>query len=173
MASVCIFSETPIEKVDRILLDYQSRTSVELTRILLRDYWKISPQLVHTQHDFSDRIKGATAGLVIGDRALEQRKKSKYIYDLSEAWKIMTGMPFVFAAWISNKVLPADFIQAFDEANAKGLEHIEVLVASLNYQAFDLHDYYTRCISYHLDEPKKAGLSKFLQMLGGSLSGPA
>ncbi len=33
VASVCIFSEVPIENVETILLDYQSRTSVALARI--------------------------------------------------------------------------------------------------------------------------------------------
>ncbi len=165
VASVCLFSEVPVEAIETVLLDYQSRTSVALAKILLRDHWKIQPRLVDTRSDFRGDIKGTTAGVVIGDRALEQRKKSTYIYDLGEAWKQMTGLPFVFAAWVSNKQLPADFITAFNEANQAGVNHIPSVVATTPYPTFDLHAYYTRYIDYQLDQPKRKALELFLSKL--------
>ncbi len=45
VASVCLFSEVPIEKIETVLLDYQSRTSVQLAKILMKEYWKINPVL--------------------------------------------------------------------------------------------------------------------------------
>lgn len=113
VASVCLFSEQPLEEVEEILLDYQSRTSVALLRLLLEEYWKFSPKLIDTKEEYQSRIKGTTAGLLIGDRALAQRKISPYIYDLGEAWKNHTGLPFVFAAWVSNRQLPSTFITGF------------------------------------------------------------
>jgi chorismate dehydratase len=165
VASVCLFSETPIEKVERVLLDYQSRTSVQLARILMKEYWRISPELVDAGKDFREHIKGTTAGVVIGDRALEQRSISTYVYDLAEAWKGFTGLPFVFAAWISNKRLDPDFIKAFDEANRQGLLHIDDVVAENPYPLFDLHDYFTKHLDYRLDDLKRKGLEKFLSYL--------
>lgn len=165
VASVCLFSEVPIHEVKEVLLDYQSRTSVALTKILLRDHWKIKPVLLDTQNDYRPQIKGTTAGLVIGDRALEQRQRSPYIYDLGEAWKAYTGLPFVFAAWVSNKPLPATFVEAFDAANSMGLQNIDKVVEENPYTVFDLHDYYTRFISYELDEQKRKGLEKFLSLI--------
>ena len=73
VASVCLFSEVPLPEVRTVLLDYQSKTSVELARILLACHWKLKPQLVGGGVDFRDRISGTTAGVVIGDRAFEQR----------------------------------------------------------------------------------------------------
>lgn len=165
VASVCLFSEVPVEAIETVLLDYQSRTSVALAKILLRDHWKIQPRLVDTRSDFRGDIKGTTAGVVIGDRALEQRKKSSYIYDLGEAWKQMTGLPFVFAAWVSNKKLPDDFTTAFNEANRAGVNHIPSVVATTSYPTFDLHAYYTRYIDYQLDQPKRKALDLFLSKL--------
>lgn len=165
VASVCLFSEVPIAQIDTVLLDYQSRTSVELAKLLLREHWKIQPQLVSTTSDYQADIKGTTAGLVIGDRALQQRNISPFIYDLGEAWKVHTGKPFVFAAWISNKQLDEDFIKAFDEANALGLQNIDNVLAELNYPAFDLKEYYTKYIQYQLDDAKKEGLGLFLEKL--------
>ena len=165
VASVCLFSEVPIENIENILLDYQSRTSVQLAKILLKEYWDIHPVLTGTKEDFRDRIKGTTAGLVIGDRALEQRKASPYIYDLGEAWKNHTGLPFVFAAWVSNKKLSNDFVDEFNEANKAGIENINALVNGLHYDIFDLQKYFTQCISYHLDAEKRKGLDLFLKKL--------
>lgn len=165
VASVCLFSEQPIEKIEKVLLDYQSRTSVQLARVLLREYWKIEPQLVDGGPDFRDHINGTTAGVVIGDRALEQRTISPFIYDLAGAWKTYTGLPFVFAAWISNRRLESSFIKAFDEANALGLRHIDDVVAENPYPLFPLHDYFTKHLDYRLDGPKRLGLEKFLEYL--------
>lgn len=165
VASVCIFSETPIEKVEKVLLDYQSRTSVQLARVLLKEYWKSGAQLVDAGKDFREHIKGTTAGVVIGDRALEQRRISPYIYDLAGSWKAFTGLPFVFAAWISNKPIDPDFIAAFDEANRQGIAHIEEVLAENPYSIFPLRDYYTKYLDYQLDPLKRKGLERFLQYL--------
>ena len=165
VASVCLFSETPIGKVKKVLLDYQSRTSVQLVRILLKEYWKVSPELVDGGEDFRDHIGGTTAGVVIGDRALEQRQRSDYIYDLAGAWKGLTALPFVFAAWISNKPLDTVFISEFDEANRQGILHIDEVVKENPYAIFDLREYFTRHLDYRLDELKRRGLDKFLNYL--------
>jgi chorismate dehydratase len=165
VASVAIFSEVPIDRIEKVLLDYQSRTSVALAKVLLRKYWQISPELVDTNSDYRALIRGTTAGVVIGDRALQQRKVSPYIYDLGEAWIDMTGLHFVFAAWVSNKPLPADFIQEFNAANQLGLQYIDTVVAENPYPVFDLHQYYTRHISYELTAEKRKGLQQFLAYL--------
>jgi chorismate dehydratase len=166
VASVCIFSEVPIEEIEKVYLDYQSRTSVNLAKILLKEYWKKDVVFVDaTGEDFREQLKGTTAGVVIGDRALQQRSQSKYIYDLSEAWKNHTGLPFVFAAWIANKKLPEKFISAFNEANALGLEKIDEVISENVFPDFDLKAYFTSCVSYPLDEEKKKGLELFLKKL--------
>lgn len=161
VASVALFGEVPVDKIEEVLLDYQSRTSVALAKILLQEYWKTYPRLTDTKYDFRSAIQNTTAGIVIGDRALEQRMVSPYIYDLGEAWKNFTGLPFVFAAWVSNKELPSSFINAFNEANKMGIEHISTVVAQNPYAAFDLQQYYTRYINYQLDDRKREALKLF------------
>jgi chorismate dehydratase len=136
-----------------------------LTKILFREYWKILPEFVHTSEDFREHIKGTTAGIVIGDRALEQRQISAYIYDLGEAWKSFTGLPFVFASWISNKDLRTDFIREFDTANSIGVKNLDALLMDLQYDFFDLRLYYTKYISFDLNAQKIKGLELFLEKL--------
>ena len=165
VASVALFSDVPIYKIENLLLDYQSKTSVMLTKILLKYFWKINPLLVPANEHFIDNIKGSTAALIIGDRAFEQRSKYKYIYDLGSAWKQYSGLPFVFAAWIANKPLPSEFMNAFSKANAQGLNHLEEIVASLNYPHYNLKQYYTKNIQFKLGENMLNGLNKFLDIL--------
>ena len=166
VASVCLFSEVPLEQVEKVYLDYQSRTSVQLAKVLLKEYWKSNAELIEAPGEtYRDEIKGNTAGLVIGDRALQQRRQSKYIYDLGEVWKTHTGLPFLFAAWISNKSLPIEFIKRFNEANSIGLLNIDTVVTENPYDVYDLKDYYTNCISYTLDLEKKKALQLFLSKI--------
>jgi chorismate dehydratase len=165
VASVCLFSENPIESIKTILLDYQSRTSVQLARILLKEYWKISPNLENAGADFRNQIRDATAGVVIGDRALEQRTISPFSYDLGEAWKSLTGLPFVFAAWISNKPMDESFVRKFDDANRLGIQQVDAVVAENPYHFFNLHEYFTQYLNYHLGKEQRTGLEKFLQYL--------
>ena len=49
--TVCLFSNVPIHDIKKIYLDYQSRTSVELLKILCREYWKITPFLNNLKLD--------------------------------------------------------------------------------------------------------------------------
>lgn len=165
VASVRIFSEVPIEQIETLLLDYESRTSVKLAQILMKEYWKIDPVLKNASKDFQLEIKGTTAAVVIGDKALEQRKISPYHYDLGLAWKQYTGLPFVFAAWISNKLFDNKFIAEFDRANSWGLQNIDEIVRLNPYDVFSLKEYYTKHISYNLTNDKRMGLQTFLNKM--------
>ena len=165
VASVCLFSEVPIEQIETVILDYQSKTSVSLAKILLKEYWQKSVVFEEAILDFRDKIKGTTAAVVIGDRAFEQRLISPYIYDLAAAWKAFTGLPFVFAAWVANKPLDKDFIDAFNRANSYGIKNIDDVIAENTYSIYDLKKYFTKNISYSLTDEKRQGLQLFLSKL--------
>lgn len=167
VASVALFSDVPIEEITGIYLDYQSRSSVALLRYLLKHYWKISPALLRAEPGYESKIKETVAGVIIGDRALLQRTKNLYVYDLAEAWIADTGLPMVFAAWISNKPLTQDFINRFNEATGAGThgKGLEEVIANTPCDFFDLKEYFTRHISYDLTSTKRKGLKKFLEVL--------
>ena len=165
VASVCLFSEVPLDQIEIILLDYQSRTSAALLKLLLKDHWKIAPELLDTKDEYRELIKGTTAGLVIGDRALQQRKHSAYIYDLAQAWREMTGLPFLFAVWVANKKLPEAFTTSFNKTTAEGLQHIPEIVAANPFPDYDLNNYYTKNIDYRLDGGKKKAMELFLKKI--------
>lgn len=167
VASVCLFSDVPMEQIEHVYLDYQSRTSVKLAKILLQQFWKKDVNFIKADEGYIHQINGTSAGVIIGDRALLARSSFKYVYDLAEAWIEHTGLPFVFATWIANKPIPADFIKAFDLANEYGLNHIEDVIALINdaSSGYDLYTYFTKNISYDFNEQKKKGLALFLKSL--------
>jgi len=164
--SVCLFSEVPLEEIDTILLDYQSKTSVQLVQYLAAKEWHINPQWQPAGSDFINEIKENTAGVVIGDRAFPLLDKYKYVFDLAEEWKNRTGLPFVFACWVSNKKLGASFILDFERALELGLaqreEAVELMAES---DQKNLVRYVESVISYSLDDKKRQAMKLFLDWL--------
>jgi len=168
VGTVCLYSDVPIAEIESIALDYQSLTSVALLRLLLKEYWRLSPELKKSNPGFEDNIKGNNAALVIGDRAFFLNTKHKFIYDLSAIWKEMTGLPFVFAAWVANTELPQDFITTFNKAIKKGLSDIDkaLILESANYpNCENPKDYLNNKISYNLDSEKQKGMELFLSKI--------
>lgn len=164
IASVALFSEVPLQEIRRVYLDYQSRTSVALLKYLMKESWGIDPEILQAENElYRDAITGTTAGLVIGDRAFEQRRRSTFIYDLGSEWRAITGLPFVFAVWASKKELPAGFVEEFNRANALGLRHIDEIAAAASDHLFDMKKYYTLHLSYSLDERKQRSMELFLR----------
>ena len=162
--TVCLFSEKPINEITEVYLDYHSRTSVELTKILLKNHWKVSPKLIDAKVGFEKKIQGSTAALVIGDRAIDLLSKYEFAFDLGEAWNDYSGLPFVFAAWVSNRPLDDEFVKKFNAALANGVGQIPKLVYLMPtpQPGFDLQQYFTNNISYEFDGAKRKALSRFL-----------
>ncbi len=166
--TVCLYSDVPVNKIEKITLDYQSKTSVALLKILLEEYWKLSPRLIDSEVGFEQEISGKNAALVIGDRAFDLNKKHQYIYDLSAIWNKMTGLPFVFAVWVANKNLSNSFVTNFNKALEKGLNDIDnaLIQEGSNYsQCESPRDYLNNKISYRLDSKKLEGMALFLKKI--------
>ena len=167
VASVAFFSQVPMDQIEKVYLDYQSRTSVALAKILFKEHWKKEVEFLIATEGYINEISGTTAGIIIGDRALGSLNRFEHIYDLGIAWKAHTGLPFVFAAWVANKPIPSEFMEAFDVANGFGLKHLDEVITLIpaSEQVYDLYKYYTENISYELTPEKSAGLNKFLEAL--------
>jgi chorismate dehydratase len=165
--TVVLASEVPLGEIESILMDYQSRSSVMLTQILARFYWKKEFKWRKTCDHFEENaISGSTAGIVIGDRVFRVEKRYPYIYDLSSEWNKHTGLPFVFAVWATQKPLSASFLERFNEAVASGVLNVPEVekIEQKNYPGVDIYKYFTQNISYTLDDRKKEGMAKFLEL---------
>ncbi|MCB0704169.1 MAG: menaquinone biosynthesis protein [Saprospiraceae bacterium] len=169
--TVSVLGDVPLEEMTHIYLDYQSRTSVELLQVLLKKHWHLSPILLPASPGFEQLIGGKVGGLVIGDRVIELETRFAYNYDLGQAWWDFANLPFVFAAWVSTKPLPPDWVSRFNAALRDGLDEIPNLLMLLPtpHPGFDLETYFTQNISYDLDVSKRKGLGVFLNHLSPNL----
>jgi chorismate dehydratase len=124
--TVRIFSRVPIRDIRTLACDTDSHTSVALARILLAEHFRIHPR-------FSDLTPGDNASealLLIGDKVVcDEPRGYEHQLDLGQAWKEMTGLPFLFAAWMTRDGLPLGTLpQRFETAKQAGLAHVDDLV---------------------------------------------
>ena len=168
VSSVVLLSHVPLEEIDQVLLDYQSRTSVQLVQILAKELWNITPEWLPASPGYETEVQGRMAAVVIGDRAMEISKQFPYSYDLGAAWKELTGLPFVFAVWTSNRSLTEDFKKSFNEALGYGLRSLPELVPQLRRTFMsnnDIEEYLGHYIRYEFKEKQRQGLALFLSKL--------
>jgi chorismate dehydratase len=163
--TVLLTSNSPIEEITRVFLDYQSRTSVVLVKVLAQRLWKKDIEWVSATKGFENLpLKKGEGAVIIGDRAFSANHP--YQYDLAHEWKLLTGLPFVFAAWVSNKKLSDDFKKKFNDALTYGLERVDEAVAYFklrNKTDADIASYLRNNINYPFDENKRKAKQLFLE----------
>jgi chorismate dehydratase len=169
VASVMLYSNVPLNEIENVVLDYQSRTSVTLVQVLAKHFWKISPSWIKAEVDYEKNVSGNSAAVIIGDRTFGLEGTYKYAYDLAEEWHKFTGLPFVFACWVANKELPADFLNSFNNALKWGIVKMPQLITEIENSGkyrTDVGFYLSQNISYNFNERKKKALELFLSYLG-------
>lgn len=172
VATVCIYGDVPLEEMTHLYLDHHSRTSVMLARLLLAEYWCHDITFLDARDGYIDHINGTIGGLVIGDRSIGLDKRFDYVYDLGTAWKDHTGLPFVFAAWVTTRALSPAFIDDFNAALREGLAHLPQLQYLLPSPSpdFNLAHYFTHHIDYELNCDKRRALDRFLSYVSAEMA---
>ncbi|HKK42279.1 MAG TPA: menaquinone biosynthesis protein [Bacteroidales bacterium] len=168
--TVMLLSNCVFDEIETIYLDYRSRTSVNLTKVLARNSWKKEFKWGNTSKGFDFRNIGLKEAVVlIGDQCFELEKSYRYKIDLASAWKEFTGMPFVFACWTANKPLDIEFINDFNEALFTGVSDIPAVADYFGNTGTitgeDLKNYLSFNIDFKFDDEKKKALALFLDLL--------
>jgi len=165
--SVFIFSNCDIREAKVLQLDPQSRSSNNLAKVLVKNFWKSHHlTIIEQAPDYSQSTDPHTAFVQIGDRTFGKKEKYPFVYDLGAEWKNFTGLPFVFAAWVANKPIPHEFMAEFNAALKYGLEHRPELLKELPVLPnFDLEDYLMHKLDFELTEDKKKALYLFLDYI--------
>lgn len=113
--TVRLYSGVSPERITAVHADTDSHTSVALVRIILARRYGVRPQMV--DFDARERVSSPPsppsppsdgdgwppAMLLIGDKIVTDAPPSdRYPHqlDLGEAWKELTGLPFVYATWM-------------------------------------------------------------------------
>ena len=169
VASVALFTRTPIEEVRRVALDTSSRTSVALCRVLCRHRFHIEPEFVPHGPDLEAMTRTCDAGLLIGDPALDTDPAVLGVQkvDLGEEWTRMTGLPFVYAAWTGRPGAIDDAgVEALQSAQAEGAQAIDAIAAEYGRgnaaKTARAAAYLRDNVQYGLGPEEAAGLQTFL-----------
>ena len=105
--SVFIFSNCPIGEVKTLQLDPQSRSSNNLAKVLIKNYWKADDLMViNDADDYAKSADKNTAFVQIGDRTFGKKEQYKYVYDLAEEWQKFTGLPLYLCSLDSQQTYP-------------------------------------------------------------------
>lgn len=166
--TVVLLSTVPLEQITGIYLDFDSRTSVELVKVLSLNYWNISPVWIPLKA--GDQISPSThpSVVAIGDKTFRLTSQYPYVYDLAESWISFTGLPFVFAVWVSKQKPDAVIENQMNKALAFGVERKKEAVEYFKQQlplCDNCLDYLENNISFELNDDKMQGMKKFLDYL--------
>jgi chorismate dehydratase len=144
----------PLDEITSVRLDDHSRTSNVLLQILAQRLW-----LKDWEFYFNTEQEDATSCLMIGDKVFENKSHYPYQYDLATAWKALTGLPMVFAVWITKPGIPSEIIEQLNLAFENGMESIRNGTSGLeSWQT----DYLLHHISYPLNKAKREAMKLYL-----------
>lgn len=168
--TVLLLSNCPFDEINNIYLDYRSRSSINLSKVLAKFSWKKEFKWINTSKGFDFLNLRTDEGVVlIGDQCFEFEKSFKYNIDLAEEWVKYSGLPFVFASWTANKHLENEFIEEFNTALKLGVNKIDAVVEKFGQTGtitgIVLMNYLTENIDYNFDDNKKKGLKLFLELM--------
>lgn len=162
--SVLLLSDVPLNEIKTIMLDYQSRTSVRLCKLLANMHWKINPEWINTSPGYENKIKATVAGVVIGDRAIELKDNFKFAYDLSAEWKKHTGLPFVFACWVANKTIDKKDEESLQMILTKGIKNRTLILDEEKVLDPLKRDYILNTIQYEMSEMHEKAIKSFIEL---------
>lgn len=158
--TVAVYANRPLRELKRIHLSGESRTSNLLAQILEKHHWKYGLEFCHDDSKIGDE----DGQLCIGDACFEMDRRYHFKTDLGETWLAMTGLPMVFACWVTLKELDMKFLAEFNESIGMGVNNIEKLELPENAAATGLKEYLQTNISYHLDKKMREGLAMYLAL---------
>jgi len=168
--SVVIVSDVPMDKIERLWVDDASRTSVVLARIFLDAVGKGGiPFVRRTGVQIPDVVSGPDAGLLIADVAFRESRRFRYRHDLADAWKRLTGQPFVFAVWAARSgVLTPPLVERINRRFWDGLARKHGIIDDWSLaHAMDRGEvaaYLDERIQYHLNRDAWNGLQEFFRL---------
>lgn len=186
--TVRLFSAVPLNKVTKLHVDTDSHTSVILARVLLKKLHGIVPEIV--QFDARERVEqsgGSSSAdgwpeslLLIGDKVVTDGPPAvrfPHQLDLGEAWKSLTGLPFVYACWMCPTERLADPASGetirtaaaiLDRQLRHNLTRIDWLVATrapnARWPADLARRYIGELLRYHVGDRERSAVETFLGM---------
>lgn len=179
--TVRVFAKAPPDRIARVFADADSHTSVVLVRLVWRMLYErtltLLPRPAGTAgpaSDLPDFDARTDALLLIGDKVVTQRPHGYgFEVDLGAAWKHLTGLPMVFAAWATPRErfapprleqLAALLSAARDAGVARASRIAEQEAAEHGWPIELARHYLTSALQFRLSEQLSAGMDRFLTL---------
>jgi len=161
--SVLLAYRGELQDIRSVGLDPASLTSVNLIRVILREFHGLTPE-------FGPE---GEAQVLIGNQAIEFRDREATnsdvkILDLGAEWLRGTGLPFVFAVWALRPGLAhlPEIAAGFRALKTHGLSCREQIIADDDTSTADFRRRYLHeFIRFALGAREKAGLQRFRELL--------
>ena len=187
--TVILVSLLPLWKVRTVAFDQGSRTSVALARIVFDEFYHTRPDFRPQQPDVAKMLAGNDAALLVGDEGLRfqaqhrlpdaaaqkpilrQGHEPLQVFDLVERWRLLTGLPFVFAFWaVRDGFRDGSVTDALEESRDFGLSQLagitEKYAAALELDRECVREYLERNVYYFMDSACVEGLALFYEKAG-------
>ncbi len=170
--SILLISKVPFGEIRTLAADSSSRTSVQLARVILAHRYDAEPVLLPHAPDLAAMLDAADASLVIGDPALaiDPAALPYRWLDLGAEWKLLTGLPMVFAVWAARPAVPESVYSASDfvESAEYGMADLDHIVTEEHF-ARDMpealiREYLTRNVTFLLRDNRVEGMRRFLTL---------
>jgi chorismate dehydratase len=104
------------------------------------------------------------SALIIGDLRLFE-SPAAHVMDLGAAWKELTGLPFVYAAWLARQGTEESALPPLMQAQNWGTVRLAELSRKwsqpLNLPLDRVEDYFFNVMRYDLDEGKRQALETY------------
>ncbi len=165
--SVLLLSDEPIGHLKTLYLDTESRTSVLMTSILCKHLWHITPELKPLRMHDGFRPGPGKGMVLIGDKTFGLADSYPHVTDLATAWQQLTGLPAVFACWLTREDVSPEMRGEINEALSWGVSHIREAVqasAQIRLPEEEAVRYLTECISFTLGIRQQEAVKTFFAL---------
>ena len=164
--SVGLFLREDLPDVKTCALTSASRTSVALTKIVLANAGADPTYRVVEINEDSLATLEDDAVLVIGDACMRARQQEtdRVWCDLGLEWRLLTDLPFVFAAWCGPSLsdeLRSLLHDAQATSRTQAFEELRHATLATGWNEGELARYITDVIQYELTDDARAGLAEF------------
>jgi chorismate dehydratase len=125
--TVRVFSRQPMDRIDTLACDPDSHTSVALVSVIFAERYGRTLRRI----DLRDpSVPVDAARLLIGDKVItEEPRGFPHQLDLGQAWHELTGLPFVFATWMSRPGAElGDWPAVLERGKREGLADVESIL---------------------------------------------
>lgn len=164
--SVLLAHRVPLDRVTVVYLDPASLTSASLVRVLLAERGLHPEMRVLPDYRLTGDLE---AVLLIGNRALDfvYGPHTHSVLDLGEAWRELTGLPFVYAGWALRRGIDqCRLSKLLRQGHANGMAELDQIIAEYpRYDAAFRERYLRTCMKFELGDAEKAGLARFGELL--------